>query len=164
MYFWRIEKLKQEMTERPLSEREALPYLVVFVVLSSAVAYIPQTLHNIWDGLEAMWSTLLAALGTIYIYRRNGGSKGQHFLQRYFALSWVIAIRMLVILIPLAVLFYGSLGVVQAFQETPGADLEGTQWYDFLILAAIEAVLYWRIGHHVGDLARRATPRSTASG
>lgn len=38
MYFWRVEELKTEMAARPLSEREALPYLVVFVALSTAVA------------------------------------------------------------------------------------------------------------------------------
>ena len=83
MYFWRIEQLKTEMAARPLSEREALPYLVVFVALSSAVAYIPQTTQNLWDGVGTVWSVLLAVVGTIYIYRQNGGAGGQHFLQRY---------------------------------------------------------------------------------
>ena len=150
MYFWRIEKLKTEMAARPLSEREALPYLVVFVALSSAVAYIPQTTHNVWDGLGAVWSVLLAALGTIYIYRQNGGGGGQHFLQRYFAVGWVVVVRLIVVLILVAVAFYGTLAAV-------GADTESTHWYDFLFLAVVEAVIYWRIGHHVRDLAQRAT-------
>ena len=73
MYFWRIEKLKTQMAARPLSEREALPYLVVFVGLSAAVSYIPQTMSNVWDGLGAACSIALALVGTIYIYRQNGG-------------------------------------------------------------------------------------------
>lgn len=108
MYFWRLEKLKTEMAARPLSEREALPYLVVFVALSSAVAYIPQTSHNLWDGFGAVWSVLLAAVGTVYIYRQNGGAAGQHFLQRYFAVGWVVFIRWLAVLILVAVPFYGT--------------------------------------------------------
>ena len=150
MYFWRIEKLKTEMAARPLSEREALPYLVVFVALSSAVAYIPQTTHNLWDGLGGVWSVLLAAVGTIYIYRQNGGAGGQHFLQRYFAVGWVVVVRWFVVLILVAVAFYGTLAAV-------GADTESTHWYDFLFLAVVEAVIYWRIGHHVRDLTQRAT-------
>lgn len=71
MYFWRLEKLKTEMAARPLSEREALPYLVVFVALSSAVAYIPQTSHNLWDGFGAVWSVLLAAVGTVIFTGRT---------------------------------------------------------------------------------------------
>lgn len=150
MYFWCIEKLKTEMAARPLSEREALPYLVVFVALSTAVAYIPLTTYNIWDGLGAVCSVLLATVGTIYIYRQNGGAEGQHFLQRYFAVGWVVTIRWLAVLILVAVAFYGTLATV-------GAVTEGTHWYDFLFIAVIEAVMYWRIGHHVRDLAQRET-------
>ena len=115
MYFWRIEKLKTEMAARPLSEREALPYLVVFVALSSAVAYIPQTTYSLWDGLGGVWSVLLAAVGTIYIYRQNGGAGGQHFLQRYFAVGWVVVVRWFVVLILVAVAFYGTLAGHHAF-------------------------------------------------
>jgi hypothetical protein len=150
MYFWRIEKLKTKMAARPLSEREALPYLVVFIALPSAVAYIPQTSQNLWDGLGEVWSDLLAVVGTIYIYRQNGGAGGQHFLQRFFAVGWVVCIRWLVVIILAAAAFYGTLAAV-------GADTESTHWYDFLLLAFVEAVIYWRIGHHVRDLAQRTT-------
>ena len=150
MYFWRIESLKTEMAVRPLSEREALPYLVVSVALFSAVAFIPQTIHNIWDGLGAVWSVLLAVVGTIYIFRQNGGAEGQHFLQRYFAVGWVVSVRCLAVFILVTVAFYGALAAA-------GADTESTRWYDFLYVAVVETVVYWRIGHHVRDLAQRAT-------
>ena len=150
MYFWRIEKLKTELVAHPLSERETLPYLVVFVGLSAAVGYIPQTMSNVWDGLGAAWSVALAVVATIYIYRQNGGAGGQHFLQRYFAIGWVVAIRWLVVFILATVAFYGTLAAV-------GADTESTHWYDFLFLAVVEAVIYWRIGYHVRDLAQRTT-------
>ena len=136
------------MVARPLSEREALPYLVVFVGLSAAVGYIPQTMSNVWDGLGAAWSVALAVVATIYIYRRNGGADGQHFLQRYFAIGWVVAIRWLVIIIFAAIAFYAALTAV-------GVETENTAWYDFVFLAIVEAVVYWRIGHHVGELADR---------
>src|SRR4029450_13758644 len=109
MYFWRIERLKAQMATRPLSEREALPYLIVFVGLSAAVVYIPQTMSNVWDGLGAAWSVALAVVATIYIYRQNGGADGQHFLQRYFAIGWVVGIRWLVILVLATIAFIGTL-------------------------------------------------------
>lgn len=102
MYFRRIGKLKAVMAERPLSEREALPYVVVFAGLSSAVSYGPPAITNIWDWLAAGWSVAFAILGTVYIYRRNGGADGRNFLQRYIA------------------------------------------------------ILYWRTGHHVGEVANKA--------
>ena len=99
MYFWRIERLKREMAIRPLSESETLPYLVVNTTLVTALSYIPDTFSNVWDTLSAIFSTFLAVVGTIYIYRQNGGADGQYFLQRYFAISWVVTLRLLMIFI-----------------------------------------------------------------
>jgi hypothetical protein len=149
MYFWRIEKLKTDMAANPLSEREVLPYLILTAVLYSVIIYIPHEIQNVWDGLGAVWSVLLAVVGTIYIYRQNCGAGGQHFLQRYIVVGWVVGIRWLVFLIPAAFAFYATLATV-------GIDLESTHWYNFLFLAVAEAVTYWRIGHHVKDLAQRA--------
>ena len=81
MYFWRIGNLKTELAARPLSEREALPYLVASMVVLTAATYIPQAEYTLWDYLTAAWSISLAAVGTIYIYRENGGARGRHFLQ-----------------------------------------------------------------------------------
>lgn len=151
MYFWRIEKLKSEMAARPLSEREALPYLVVYVAFFAALSSIPDPIINVWDGLGAAWSIALAVFGTIYIYRQNGGANGQHFLQRYFAISWVVTIRWLVLVLFVAIAFFTFLAVL-------GKDAEETTWYDFLFFAAVEAIVYWRIGRHVRDLAQRTSP------
>jgi hypothetical protein len=148
MYFWRIEKLKAQMAARPLSEREALPYLVVFIGLSAAVGYIPQTMSNVWDGLRAAWSVALAVVATIYIYRQNGGADGQHFLQRYFAIGWVVGIRWLVVLVLATIAFIATLTAL-------GLETKHTTWYDFMFFAIGEVVVYWRIGHHVRDLANR---------
>lgn len=151
MYFWRIEKLKAELATRPLTDRETLPYLVYFVGWTTAASFIPATFTNVWDGLGAAWSVLLAVIGTLYIYRRNGGADGQYFLQRYFAIGWVVAIRWLVILVLAIVAFVGVLTAL-------GSEAEDTTWYEFLFLAIAEAVIYWRTDHHVGDVANRTKP------
>ena len=151
MYFWRIEKLKAAMAARPLSEREVLPYLIASIALSTAVSYLPQTSQNIWDTLGSVWSVLLVVMGSLYIYRQNGGANGQHFLQRYFAIGWVVTLRWLVLFLAIGAAFYGTLAMV-------GAETEETAWHDFLFLAIAEAVVYWRIGHQVRDLAQKVIP------
>ena len=148
MYFWRIEILKQTLVERPLSERETLPYLVVYVGLTSAALYVSQGLNNVWDYLEAGLNVLITVLGTLHIYRKNGGANGHHFLQRYFAIGWVVTLRWLVAGVLLMVLFYGILVVL-------GADLEETSWYEVLFLTVLACAVYWSIGRHVGDVAQR---------
>jgi hypothetical protein len=149
MYFWRIEKLKSEMAARPLSDGQALPYLVVFVALYAGLGYLPHISFNVWDVLGAVFSVALAVVGTIYVYRRNGGAAGQYFLQRYFALGWVVTVRWFVVLLPAILAFFGVL-------EGLGFTIrDETQWYEFAFMAIAEILVYWRIGHHVGDLSTR---------
>lgn len=151
MYFWQIEKLKQALAERPLSDREALPYLVVYSALYSAAACFPQIMETMWDLAGAIWTVLVAVLGTIYIYRQNGGREGHHFLQRYFAIGWVVSVRWLAIGVVCLVAY--AVPVLFLDPET-----EGTQWHDFLAIATLEVVVCWRIGHHIHDLARKTKP------
>jgi hypothetical protein len=150
MYFWRIEQLKTQMAARPLTDRETLPYLVIYSALMSAAWLIPVPSLNLWDIVTAIWGIALAVFGTIYIYRQNGGDRGNHFLQRYFALGWVVAIRWVAGFIPCALAFHGVIAFTGVYSES-------TTWYDFLFQGSAEAVLYWRIAHHVRDLATRTT-------
>ena len=159
MYFWNIEKLKTEMAERPLTDREVLPYVVISMTLFAAVTSISPFMQlpgpNVWDVLQALWSIALALGGTIYIYWKNGSAEGSFFLQRYFAVGWVVGVRWAVILI-VPMLFVFILAGYSSDDSTP--------WYEFLILVIIETVVWERTGHHVGDLARRAAgPEINAS-
>lgn len=99
MYFWKIKRLKAEMAARPLSERAVLPYLVISMALFSAASFVPVDYNNLWEVIGGVWSVVLAIFGTIYIYRKNGGASGEHFLQRYFAIGWVVSVRWFVIFI-----------------------------------------------------------------
>jgi hypothetical protein len=148
MYIRRIEELKTKMASRPLSEREVLPYLVVSMVLCAGASYITQRELTFWDYLEAAWSIALAAAGTIYIYRKNAGSNGCHFLQRYFAIGWVVSVRWFVFLLPAGIAWYAAL-------EIFGIPTEHTGWHLFLFAAAAETIVFLMIGHHVRDLAQR---------
>jgi len=150
MYFWRIERLKAELVARPLSDRDVLPYLVVSAALASVVYIFPATMLNIWDGLGVAWSVALAVFGTIYIFFQNGGAEGRNLLQRYFAVGWVVALRMLVVVVPVLAAFLATLLAI-------GVEMDvNTTWYDFLLFAIIESVFYLRFGHHVKDVAQRA--------
>ena len=148
MYFWNIDELKNEMAARPFSEREMLPYLIVFVVLSTASSYVTTAVSTVWDGLGAMWSIALAVVGTIYIYRQNGGASGRHFLQRYFAVGWVIGLRCLVFVGGAAIIFFVTL-------DWMGGVSENASWPEFLFGVVAETAMYWRIGHHIRDVALR---------
>lgn len=100
-------------------------------MLTTATAYIPYTTFNIWDWLVAVWSITLAAVGAIYIYRQNCGTNGCHFLQRYFAIGWVVSVRWVLALLGAMVVYFTVITFGRV--EIPVQ----TTWYDFLFFAII---------------------------
>ena len=136
------------MAARPLSERETLPYLVIFVALSATVGSYPYTTFDVWDALSAIYSVSIAVLGTVFIYRQNGAAAGRDFLQRYLAVGWVVALRCF---IAITAVFIGYMGILDAL----GILDDTTRWLDTIFIAVSETIIYWRIGHHVRDLAHR---------
>ncbi len=148
MRFFRIEQLKAEMRAQPLSERESLPYLVLYVAFFTLASGLPVLEFNLFDGLDTLLSVVIAVVGTILIYRQNGGINGQFFLQRYFAIGFVVSLRCLVV-IGVAMLF------LVIVLDSLGMLIEETTWYDLILVVAAELLLYWRIAHHVRDLASK---------
>jgi hypothetical protein len=160
MYVWRIEKLKAEMADRPLTDREVLPYLIAWAVLMEVVialtTFLPSSV-NVWDGLDAARGLLLTVLGTLYVFWQNGGSRGEYFLQRYFAVGWVVGVRWIAVFLLAMLVFYVALEALGSGSE------DSTEWYDFVLLTAAEAGFYWRFGHHVQDLAKRSAAVASPS-
>lgn len=146
MYFWRIRELKSKLAHGPLSEREVLPYLVVFAAIAYIAPFFPAESMNLWDYLGASWAVALAVGGTIYAFHRNGGRAGANFVQRYLAIGWVVSVRWIVFLMAL---FAAYVFLVDAPRETT--------WHEALLFGVAELVLWERIAHHIADLARRAT-------
>lgn len=147
MYFWNIEALKAQLVQGPLSDRQVLPYLVAYSVLIAAIGLIPGYSMNTWDFIGAGWSVVLAVVGTLYVYRQNGGGSGQHLLQRYLAIGWVVSIRWVAAMVAVVAVYYGF---IEAFSQAS----EVTTWPEVLVLAAAETALYWRMGHHVFQVAQ----------
>jgi len=150
MYFWRIEKLKTSMAAAPLTEREVLPYLVASIIAIYIALGLTQhtPITSFWDDISSFCEMLFAVIGTIYIYRKNNGKNGQHFLQRYIAINWVVSVRM----------FVGALITYYILQEILSAvyvNEENSALIDFIYFFIINVILYWRIGHHVHDLAQK---------
>ena len=149
MYFWRIEELKSKMAARPLTEREALPYLVVYVGLTALVTCLAVPDINIWDMIETGLGVLICVLGTIYAYHCNGADKGEHFLQRYFAIGWVVSLRVI------AGLFLAYCTYLVICELAGISNGDATTWQDTLFIIGMEIFLYWRTGHHIAQLAQR---------
>jgi uncharacterized membrane protein len=145
MYFIRYQPLKEKLRERSLSDREALPYLVVFSLSAFASALFPTTTaNNIWDYISLGISISLVICGVIYAFKMNGGSQGYDLVQKYVVIGWIAIVRCTIAFIPLLIplLFFADF-----LEVTP----DETNWFDVLILTVFQIVLYQRIGRHIKD-------------
>ncbi|HMO41602.1 MAG TPA: hypothetical protein PKE26_17225 [Kiritimatiellia bacterium] len=146
MHFISYWPIKNQLRDRTLSDREALPYLVVFVAISAALLSIPLfNGFNNWDLINLVLAVLAAIAGVLYSFKQNGGRKGHDLIQKFVVIGWIVTVRSTLVLIPLTfVLMYlgDAMGVVT---------YESTGWYDVAMMTSFDIIVYQRIGRHIRD-------------
>jgi hypothetical protein len=149
MYFIKIKPLKERLINRSMSDREALPYYLVFWACISVAGWAtmpPQTTH--WHMINN-WVGLLVILGgTVFTFVKNGGEQGFDFIQKSIVLGWVITVR----LVPL--ILCGIIGVV-LFKQSRGFPDDQTSWVDVVFVVVFMIIYYQRLGKHIQDTSRK---------
>lgn len=146
MYLVKYETLKEKLRTRTLSEREALPYFLLQTVLVTLLgAFNIMTPFNTWDSISALLSVSICLGGIIYAYDQNGGASGYDFIQKFIVLSWVVAIRLALIVVPLFFVIY-FIGDLQGI-----VSLDETNLFDVVIQAAVEICFFQRVSRHIRD-------------
>lgn len=149
MYFIKIKPLKDRLANRSMSDREALPYYLVFMASVSVASWVtmpPPTTH--WHTINN-WAGLLIILGgTVFTYAKNGGRTGYDFIQKSVVLGWVITVRLL------PVFLCGIIGVA-LFKQARGIPVDQTSWADVIYVAVFLMVYYQRLGRHIQDTDRK---------
>ena len=149
MYFVRYDPLKEKLKQRNVSDQDALPYLILFSMLTVASSAFPIAFPitektNIWGVASAVSSVLLAGAGVYYSYIQNGKEKGFDLVQKYVVLGWVVTIRCVLAFLPLIIIAYIAGEILELIEDA-------FSWYDFFITIVFELVLYQRIGRHIRD-------------
>lgn len=145
MYFVKYQPLKRKLSSRTLSEREALPYLVVFTALTAlAISFPLYENYNLLDGIATGFSVLFAIFGILFAYQQNGKNEGFDLIQKYVVLGWVTTIRFLIVGIPLGIA--ASMGAISL-----GFSMDETNVIDLAFWIGFEGLLYYRIGVNIRD-------------
>lgn len=143
MYFWNINKLKEDLKKGPLAEKDSFKYLFVFVLTYTLAMY--ETGDTTGAGWNMIMYLVLGLGGLYYTYKCNGGDQGKDFVVRYLAVSWVASIRWIVmVLIPAMIVFI--------FVKIASGSAEAT-FFDTIYLAALTIFVYWKIGEHLKEIA-----------
>lgn len=144
MYLWNIKKLKEELIARPLPEVESLKYLIANTILYFAsILFFALIETNIWDIYSIASHFIILSVAIIYFYRCNGGKSGNNFLQNFFSLSWVVSIRLtIMVFIPFLILVYVLFGLTEQTSE-----------FDFVYFVLFDIIYVYLLGRHFEDVA-----------
>lgn len=105
MYFLNIKQLKEDIIDGTFSEKDRFTYIFIYILLITIVLSLPTSYEEtIHDYIDSAITFLITMGGTYYFYKANGGSEGQDFAGRYFSITWVIGIRIILMFIPIMIL------------------------------------------------------------
>jgi hypothetical protein len=171
MYFWNINKLKAQLIERPLTEKETLPYIIatvlMYVLLIELISFshsfevnsAESIAYGAWDYLFAALTFVISTLGIVWLFKKNKVQSENYFLQRYTALGWVVAVRttsfillFCIILFVLTILVSLSQASVPDFFVTTFESNIGS----FLLVLSFYLYFYWYFGKHLAEVAQKA--------
>ena len=146
MYFVFYHPLKHMLRTNSLSDREALPYLIIDAVLFSlGSSSEADRLSNGYDLLSLCLTVIIVIGGTYYVYLQNGGKEGFNLIKKYLILGWVVSIRFAIVLIPVVIVNY--IVVMPKLGDL----------YDVLFGGAIKLIYFQRLGTHIRDTRAPAT-------
>ncbi len=147
MYFVSFHPLKEQLRDRTLTDREALPYYAVSTALFTLGMSVPaEHPFDLWDGLLAAVLIAVTVAGILYCFSRNRGPRGHDFIQKSIVLGWVVFVR----LVPAALVIGIGLYLMKEALEHP---FEATSWLDVIGWAVFEIIYYERLGRHLRDTA-----------
>ena len=146
MYFWKINRLKNDLLKQPLSESESFKYLLATTVLYS-LAMIPFLKNNLWDIYSAIAMAVVTVFGVIYAYKCNMGANGKNFLQKYLSIGWVVGIRWIVlIMLPITIIYFIAIEIYSGIPDS-------TTLSDAIFFNIFYISYFWLLGKHIRPVA-----------
>ncbi|HEY3370681.1 MAG TPA: hypothetical protein VGK10_07530 [Prolixibacteraceae bacterium] len=91
-----IKELEYKISRDELTDHHGFEYVMAYVILSSIGVSISTNNANGWIKLlGCVLNVIITVWGLRSIYKVNKGLDGKDFLKRFFAISWVIGMRLL---------------------------------------------------------------------
>ena len=150
MNFWRIEKLKKELANQTVSQKDLFVYyLISGIGLAFLINPAGIDFYDDYQGVNFKWiewilTNLIYLLGLFFCYEVNGGRGGRSFIDRVLSIEIVLIIRYLIfLLLPLEIVWL--------------LFFDGSSFSDFALLIkeiTFEFVVLLRTIQCMGDIIR----------
>jgi hypothetical protein len=152
VYFWRIDRLKNELRAREVPARDVLGYATALLIVSTLPNFLPtgETSLTRTDVALIVVLILITVCGLWAAYRANGGAEGRDFAGRLLAIGWVLGLRLMVLwMVSLPLLFIIALATGAVKDKASDSAIRGSAW-TFMLITSL--VFYWRLTHHLRDV------------
>jgi hypothetical protein len=153
MYFIKYEPLKEQLRTRAVTDRDALPYLILFSVFEVIAVSLPAVSEiTQWHLIGTALNILVTVAGLFYVYEQNGGRDGYDIIQKVVVLGWVVMIRYLAVMIPISL-------VIHSLAEYSGLAGDGKTGFDAVLVPLLSVIYYERLGRHMADTTEKSVRR-----
>jgi hypothetical protein len=100
-----IRKLENKISANELSDKDGFNYVLAYFIL---VAIVLAIISNDSSALVKLLGSILSVIITIWglnaTYQANNEIDGKDFFKRYFAISWVIGMRLIIVMLVLSII------------------------------------------------------------
>lgn len=111
MNIWQIKKLKEELANNTISQRNLFLYYLLFGILAALMLIPNNNYYEDYQEVSSQWiewgiTNFVYLLGLFFCYKANKGNLGKNFIDKVISLEIVLAIRYAIFLfLPLTILW-----------------------------------------------------------
>jgi hypothetical protein len=118
MIWFDIKKIEDKISNDELSDKDGFNYVMAFFILTTVALCFVTNNTNGWIKFSTcIVSIIINVWGLNAIYQANTEIDGKDFFKRFFAINWVIGMRLIVITLIFAVIIGIVIGIVSVKNE-----------------------------------------------
>jgi len=146
-----IKPLVEKFRTGTFKDEEAWPYFLAYTVLEAVMLVFAYGEATRWDQAGSIATIIITIFGILHLKKQNRDSFGNGFLNKYFALGWVITVRIFLISIPIAVVLFGLAAILG------GEEAFGPAGAIFVVTFGVS--FYWWLGVVIAKSQHKGSAR-----
>ncbi|MBO2544420.1 hypothetical protein J0871_08355 [Salegentibacter sp. BDJ18] len=145
MIWFNLKKLERLLIQNKITEAISYQYLLVFLVLITLSANAPETdfSHYGWEISYIILELLITIVGTYLVFKVNSDGDNRDFLKRYFSLSFVNGLRLVIFYLVLKLIFKIIMFIIPLDLWHSINDFFGEDAGEFFFDIIFSLIFYW---------------------
>lgn len=144
MYLWKVDNLIEDLKNNKVSQKEQFKYALAFSIFTGIAADPSLSIglqYGFMDFVSSVTMLVITVFGVIVCYKENKRADDKDFVLRFFTLGLPVAIRFIVVIIPLGIVA-GLLEAVFNPNHENDAEYVVTTIYQVLFIAVSGVAFY----------------------